>query len=591
MKDKSQVAFARVTQAIRSWQSAVGKQTLKDSDLPETAAQPFAVTATDVAEPTQRQAAAWSKILPFVLLIWALTGAFYPSIDLCAGEKERGTLETLLCSPAERSEIVAGKLLAVMLFSMATSILNIASLGATGLIVSRQFANLGAAGLPAGFPPPIALLWMILALVPASALFSALCLALAVFARSSKEGQYYLMPLILGTMPLMVLPMAPGVELTLGNSLIPLTGLILLLRMLLEGNVREALVFIPPVALVTLVCCRLAMRWAVDQFNREHVLFRESERWDLRLWLRHLWRDRSETPNVGKAVTCGVLILVLEFVFDFLLPAPSGGFGDFVRLLVTGQLGAILLPALAMTLLLTRSPAKTLLLRRTSIKTILAALVLAVAMQPLNQALQWVIQSLYPVGKGAEDVAKIVAPLYDPPVWWLPLVLIGILPAICEECAFRGFILSGMRHTGNKWRAIIVTSLFFAASHQILQQSLGTFVIGILIAYMAVQTGSIWPGLVFHATHNSLAWLYSLGQLDVAKLAKTQPTLAWIAVQAKELDEFFSDHPTVTGFVVLTAALLLAALATWFSRLKYTPTEEEELQTAISHETAATTRL
>ena len=74
------------------------------------AAQPFEFEPRTWPSPSSAQAAVWSKILPFVLLIWALTGAFYPAIDLCAGEKERGTLETLLCSPAERSEIVTGKL-------------------------------------------------------------------------------------------------------------------------------------------------------------------------------------------------------------------------------------------------------------------------------------------------------------------------------------------------------------------------------------------------------------------------------------------------------------------------------------------------
>ncbi len=68
-------------------------------------------------------------------MIWALTGAFYPAIDLCAGEKERGTLETLLSSPAQRSEIVTGKLLTVMLFSIATSVLNLVSMGLTGALV------------------------------------------------------------------------------------------------------------------------------------------------------------------------------------------------------------------------------------------------------------------------------------------------------------------------------------------------------------------------------------------------------------------------------------------------------------------------
>ncbi len=111
-----------------------------------------------------------------------------------------------------------------------------------------------------------------------------MCLALAAFARSTKEGQYYLMPLVLVTMPLTILPMAPGVELNLGNSLIPVTGVVLLLRTMLEGNYLAALPYIPLVALVTLGCCWLAIRWATDQFNTESVLFRESERWGVGLW-------------------------------------------------------------------------------------------------------------------------------------------------------------------------------------------------------------------------------------------------------------------------------------------------------------------
>ena len=92
-----------------------------------------------------RDGAMWSKILPMLLLLWALTGAFYPAIDLCAGEKERGTLETLLSSPAERSEIVLGKLLTIMLFSIATAVLNLASMGITGRLVLTQHAGLRAA--------------------------------------------------------------------------------------------------------------------------------------------------------------------------------------------------------------------------------------------------------------------------------------------------------------------------------------------------------------------------------------------------------------------------------------------------------------
>ena len=125
-----------------------------------------------------------------------------------------------------------GKLLTVMTFSTATALLNLVSLGFTArYIVSQLQADADGRRRRTGWT---CRRWRrrcgwCVALVPMSALFSALCLACAAFARSTKEGQYYLMPLLLVTMPLMMLPMAPGAELNLGNSLIPVTGVVLLL--------------------------------------------------------------------------------------------------------------------------------------------------------------------------------------------------------------------------------------------------------------------------------------------------------------------------------------------------------------------------
>ena len=260
-----------------------------------------------------RRAAFWSKVLPFVVFVWALTGAFYPAVDLCAGEKERGTLETLLSSPAERSEIVLGKLLTIMGFSAATSLLNLLSMAITGTAVIVLQPTM----FPIGPPPILALGWLLLALLPISALFSALALAIAAFARSTKEGQYYLMPLLLISLPLMILPMLPAIRLNLGSSLIPVTGMMLLLRAVVEGQYAEAALFAPPVLLVTGGCCLLAIRWAVDQFNNESVLFRESERMDIGLWLRHLVRDRGPTPTFGQAIACGMILLTIRFFATF----------------------------------------------------------------------------------------------------------------------------------------------------------------------------------------------------------------------------------------------------------------------------------
>jgi sodium transport system permease protein len=212
--DASRVAMSRVDLVLRRWRETMVQQNLIQSDIPIGAARPFEVVNTDVAENYRRRAALWSKVLPFVVLIWALTGAFYPAVDLCAGEKERGTLETLLVSPAQRGEIVWGKLLTVTTFSIATSLLNLLCMGLTGSLFFMQMAKtMQSPMLDMGPPPLSSLCWLAVAVVPIAALFSALALAIAAFARSTKEGQYYLMPLLLISLPLMVLPLLPQVKL------------------------------------------------------------------------------------------------------------------------------------------------------------------------------------------------------------------------------------------------------------------------------------------------------------------------------------------------------------------------------------------
>ena len=115
----------------------------------------------------------------------------------------------------------------------------------------------------------------------------------------------------------------------------------------------QALLYTPPVAGVTLVCCLLAIRWAIDQFNKESVLFRESERLDLRLWVTRLVRDRGATPTVGAAICCFVLILLIQFFHQFGTPQPRFDvFGDLAARIVVSLVVVIALPAAADDILL-----------------------------------------------------------------------------------------------------------------------------------------------------------------------------------------------------------------------------------------------
>ena len=145
-------------------------------------------------------------------------------------------------------------------------------------------------------------------------------------------------------------------------------------------------------------------------------------------------------------------------------------------------------------------------------------------------------------------------------------MLIGLLPAVCEEFTFRGFILSGLRHSGHKWRAILVSALFFAVAHQVFQQSVWAFVMGTMLAYVAVQSGSIWPGLLIHCTYNSLALVLSEHRPRMEQLLRDYPSLGW--------------------FALLLAALVVMWILAWFSRLPYSRTREEQVEEAIAEETA-----
>src|SRR6476661_3760190 len=212
-------------------------------------------------------------------------------------------MEALLISPAGREERVWGRFLTIWVFSAATALLNLLSMALT----TWQFS-----GMTSGATfSPWALFWGAALLLPLAAFFSAMCLAVGVYARSSKEGQYYLMPLFLLTMPLIFLTLAPGVELNPFYSMVPVTGVALLLQKLMAAGTPawEHGLYVIAVLAPMAVYCWLALRWAIEQFKREEVLFREAERIDLRLWLRHLFRDKELLPTAGEAMACFGLIL------------------------------------------------------------------------------------------------------------------------------------------------------------------------------------------------------------------------------------------------------------------------------------------
>src|SRR5205807_124351 len=142
---------------------------------------------------------------------------------------------------------------------------------------------------------------------------------------------------------------------------------------------------------------------------------------------------------------------------------------------------------------------------------------------PLGIQFSHWIRELYPVQEAAKSTLESFAQLLQTaPYPWLPYVMLAVLPAFCEEIAFRGFILSGLRHLGSKRWAIALTAVFFGIAHGIIQQSISAAALGLVLGYIAVQTGSLVPCMLFHMTFNGLGFATTL----LPHLIKQRPALS-----------------------------------------------------------------
>lgn len=576
-EEKSLVAAGRVDEALRSWESEILQQRLSDANLPPRLVEPIEILTIDTAQPESIAASVWSKVFPALLVVMAVTGAFYPAVDVCAGEKERGTMETVLICPAKRHEIVTGKFLTILLFSIATAILNLGSMALTGqyMLGASAGGNLAAAGA-LDFPPPAALMWVFILLIPMAALFSALSLALAMFAKSTKEGQYYLTPLLTVVLGLTVFCISPGVEIDPLKSLFPVVGPTLLLKaMLVNPGGSQELLYVIPVIVSSLGYSLLALYWAVEQFRSEEILFREAEQFDLGLWLKSLVVERQRTPSFGEAIACFVTMLFLQFatmnLLQSFMPEPPGDLTDTQRverfnstvaiLVVIQQVALIALPPLLFGMLLTRSMRDTFRFYWPKLKWLAAGIVLPFIFHAPAVGLVEMLSPIFP--PIPPEFAEVFANMSDDSIpTWKVLIGIALLPAICEELAFRGFLLSGFSNRGRVWVGVLFSSVCFGFIHLIPIQVFYASVLGAVLGLLAVRSRSLLPPMLFHFINNSLSTLQQRVSVDVA-----DPTGGLLFKISKADDAAFASLQYGWLWTTFTSVLAFAAVV-WLIRTK-----------------------
>jgi sodium transport system permease protein len=274
---RSGFATNALERTLREYREKIVRERLTSQSLLPEFIQPFDLKRENVAPPEKVGGNAFGGLIPYILIILCFTGAMYPAIDLTAGEKERGTLETILCSPAARGEIVMGKFLVVLASSLATVACSIGSMGVTALVMGAGWLR-SAVGVSvgAGLTLPTlsapGVLSVLLLVLPLAVLFSALLMTVALFAKSHKEAQTYVSPLLIVVILPAVAAVLPGIELNATLSLIPILNIALVSKDLVAGTFP--LLPLTLIFLSTSVYAAAALAFAVRMFNREDVLFR-----------------------------------------------------------------------------------------------------------------------------------------------------------------------------------------------------------------------------------------------------------------------------------------------------------------------------
>ena len=209
-------------------------------------------------------------MVPYFFIAFCFMGVVYPAIHLGAGEKERGTLETLLLAPIPRHQVVLGKFLAVFCGGIIAVLLNLASLGTWLAIKAGELR--GIIGTLIGSIDLLDLVLLALMLIPVAAIFAALLLSISIFARNSAEASTLISPFGIVLIVPAALAMLPGVELNWFWAWVPVTNISLAMKELLKGTMDYTML-VAILTSSTLIAGGLLF-FCAKWFNRESVLFR-----------------------------------------------------------------------------------------------------------------------------------------------------------------------------------------------------------------------------------------------------------------------------------------------------------------------------
>jgi len=473
-----------------------------------------------------------SALVPLILILMTMTGAVYPAIDLTAGERERGTLEMLIAAPVPRLGLLLAKYVAVLLVAIMTAVVNLFAMTITVASLGIGDLLFGESGLTVSVMLAVFALTILFAVF-----FSAVLLAITSFARSFKEAQAYLVPLMMVSIAPGMVSMFPGIKLNGPLAVAPLVNIVLLARDLVDHQADPLLALL--VVVSTVVYAMAALAVAAKIFGADAILYGSDGSWS------DLFR-RPElpvpTPSLTSALMCLAMLLPLQFVVvNLLARAPLERMET--KLIVQSLLSGLLFAGIP---LLAAGWRKVSLRSGFRIKganpiVFVASLLMGMSLWPCVYELVLRTEKLGLVTFSEEQLSWVNSYLEElgsiSPLW--ALFAIAIVPAVTEELLFRGYLFSALSSRLSPWKAILLSAVLFGFFHLIVVDSLAierlvpSTLLGVVLGWICYRTGSLFPGMVFHAANNGCPLMVShyrkyFAQFDLDVEGKEHLPATWL---------------------------------------------------------------
>ena len=508
----------------------------------------------------------FAAIIPLILTLMTITGAVYPAIDLTAGERERGTLESMIAAPIPRMRILLGKLVAIISVAMLTAIVNLLGMSITLWVFQLDTVFLGEQGLSVATAIRVLGLLILFA-----AFFSSVLLVITSFARSFKEGQAYLIPVVMVALAPSLMSLKPDLQLTGVWTVTPLVNIVLLARDVIDGSAdwRNAIITVLSTAMYSLLALTLAARF----FGTASVLYGQGQ------GIGNLFK-RPHRQQKYASLSLGMLCLACLFPATFIWN------GVLARTAVVETSGSEIADAaaqqslLAMQLWLAAAGLVIVFLlipwaitafhrvrfrsgfgiTKTSAVALIAGVMMGIGFGPLLlQVISWSSQALDFVGLSDEATSDLlvqrgeqyVERIKQAPIWML-LLSMAIVPAICEELFFRGLLFRSFRTHFSPWKTIFATAILFGSFHLIsssgltISRFLPTTIMGVILGWVCYRSGSVIPGILLHALHNAITVCFAYYRDDLIELGR---------ITAEQ--ENVPPQVLVVGAICATAGVLL----------------------------------